>query len=110
MKTNNLEKICADIKSLLNNRKAENIKDFDLSKDNNRLSDVCLICSGTSSRHAQTVSEYLCRFFKNIGVIPDIAGDAKSGWIMVEALGIEIHIFKPDVREYYDIEGLLSVA
>ncbi len=108
--TNELRKIWAEIKTLLTDKKVEDIKEFDLSNNSNKMSDVCLIGSGTSSRHAQSVADYLYSFFKNKQVIPNIAGNAKSGWILVEAMGIEIHIFKPDIRKYYDLEGLLSAC
>lgn len=105
---NNLKQIWEEIKTLLTNKKVENIKEFDLSNNNGKLSDICLIGSGTSSRHAQSVADSLYYFFKNKQIIPNITGNANSGWILVEAMGIEIHIFKPEVRKHYDLEELLS--
>lgn len=108
MEISDLTKIWSEVKALLIDKKVEDIKEFDLSSNSNKMSVLCVIGSGTSSRHAQSVADYLYSFFKNKQVIPNIAGNAKSGWIMVEAMGIEVHIFKPDVRQYYNLEELLS--
>ena len=96
-----------DIINLLNDKKVDNICIFDLSKNSSKLMDYCIIGSGTSSKHTQAVAEYLAKLFKNKGIIPNIEGDAKDGWVTVEANGIEIHLFKPDIRSHYDIESLL---
>lgn len=93
--------------NLLINKKVDDICVFDLSNNSKKLIDYCIIGSGTSSKHTQAVSEYLAKLFKSNGIIPNIEGNAKDGWVMVEANGIEIHLFKPDIRTYYDIESLL---
>ena len=95
------------IVNLLNDKKVENTTVFDLSNNTDKLIDYCIIGSGTSSRHTQSVAEYLTKLFQSKGIIPNIEGNAKDGWVMVEANGIEIHLFKPDIRNYYDIESLL---
>ena len=94
--------------TLLNNKKIENIVEFDLSNNNNKLSDYCIIGSGTSSRHTQAVIDNICIFLKDKKIFPNISGTTKSGWIMMEVLGIEIHLFKPDVRTYYDLESIMA--
>lgn len=91
----------------LDEKKAENIVEIDM-KDFSKLSDVCIIASGTSSRHMQAVADHLYRFFKDEGESPKIEGTASTGWVLIEACGIEVHLFKPDVRDYYDIESLLK--
>lgn len=107
--SDNVVNICDNIRALLFDKKVEDIKEFDLSNNNKKLIDTCFIGSGTSSRHAQAVSDHLYKFFKNdLNIIPQISGNAKSGWIVIEALGIEVHIFKPDIRKLYDLETLLT--
>ena len=107
--SNNLTNVCDTVRALLLDKKVEDIKEFDLSGNNKKLSDVCFIGSGTSSRHAQSVADYLYKLFKDaFNIIPNMSGEAKSGWIVIEALGVEVHIFKPELRKYYDLEGVLS--
>ncbi len=95
------------IVNLLNDKKVNDICIFDLSSNSNKLVDYCIIGSGTSSKHTQSVAEYLSKLFKSKGIIPNIEGNAKDGWVIVQANGIEVHLFKPDLRTYYDIESLL---
>lgn len=92
---------------LLNDKKVENIRIFDLSNNTDKLIDYCIIGSGTSSKHTQSVAEYLTKLFKRNGIIPIVEGNASDGWVTIEANGIEIHIFKPDIRSHYDIESFL---
>ena len=95
------------IVDLLNDKKVDDVCIFDLSNNSNKLIDYCIIGSGMSSKHTQAVAEYLTKLFKSKGIVPNVEGNAKDGWVMVEANGIEIHLFKPDIRSYYDIESLL---
>lgn len=108
--SNNLVNICDIVRTLLLDKKIEDIKEFDLSNNSKKLSDFCFIGSGTSARHAQAVADHLYKLFKDtFRIIPNMSGDAKSGWIVVEASGVEVHIFKPDLRKYYDLDELLSL-
>lgn len=104
----NIEGLKKSIIKILDEKKAENIVEIDLSKCNSRLTESSIIASGTSSRHTQAVADYIYRFLKNEKLSPILEGKAESGWVMIEANGIEIHLFKPELREYYNLEELLS--
>ncbi len=103
----NTQEIKKDIEKILDDKKAEDIVEIDLSRHLERLSDVCIIASGTSSRHMQSVGDYVYKYLKNLKLAPKIEGDAKSGWILIDAAGVEVHLFKPDLRKYYDLESLM---
>jgi ribosome-associated protein len=96
-----------EILRLLDDRKAEQIEMLDLANNNARLSDSCIIGSGTSSRHVESIANSVYRYLKSEKLSPRIEGSGRSGWILIESAGIEIHLFKPEVREYYDIESLM---
>lgn len=96
-----------EIINLLKDKKVDNIQVFDLSNNSNKLMDYCIIGSGISSKHTQAVAEYLSKLFKSNGIIPNVEGNASDGWVTVVASGIEIHLFKPDIRSHYDIESFL---
>lgn len=102
------QRLTSEIVNLLDEKKAENIVQFDLTNCNSRMSDICIVASGTSSRHTQSVADYIYRFLKSEKLHPKIEGSAKTGWVMIEASGLEIHLFKPELREYYDLESLLK--
>lgn len=92
---------------ILDEKKAENIVEIDMSDNPKKLADMCIVASGTSSRHTQAVADYVYKFLKSEKLHPIIEGTAQSGWVMIEASGLEIHLFKPELREYYDLESLL---
>ena len=104
----NIENLKKSIIAILDEKKANDIVEFDLSKCNSRLAEVSIIASGTSSRHTQSVAEYVYRFLKGNKLHPIMEGKAETGWVMIESNGIEIHLFKPDLREYYNLEEILS--
>ncbi|MDR1289513.1 MAG: ribosome silencing factor [Holosporales bacterium] len=91
---------------LLSEKKAFDIVEFDLSKKMEKLSDTCIIATGTSARHLRSVADYVYRYMKNNRCNPRIEGVAESGWIIVESRGIEVHLFKPELRTYYSLEEL----
>lgn len=93
--------------NILDEKKAVNIVKYDTSSYKNRMSDVCIVASGTSSRHMQSVADYVYKQLKCDGFSPYIEGNAKSGWVLIEANGLELHLFKPELREYYNIEELV---
>ncbi|MDR2598564.1 MAG: ribosome silencing factor [Holosporales bacterium] len=93
---------------LLNEKKAFDVVEFDLSRKLERLSDTCIIATGTSARHLRSVADYVYRYMKNNQQNPRIEGIAESGWIIIESRGIEVHLFKPELREYYALEELFS--
>lgn len=105
MKT--ITELKSEILKLLDDKKVENIIEIDVSKSNARLSDVCIIGTGTSSRHTESVADYVYRFLKSEKEHPLLEGSAKTGWVMIESSGIEIHLFKPELREYYDLESIM---
>jgi ribosome-associated protein len=104
----NTEPIKEEILRILDEKKSERIIEFDTSASKARSSDSCIIASGTSSRHMQSVADHVFKFLKSCKLHPIIEGNAKCGWVLIEAAGIEIHLFKPDLREYYDLETFVS--
>ena len=104
----NITQLTKNVVKILDTKKADAVVAIDLSGRANRLTDVCVIASGTSARHVQAVADYIYRYFKDEKLYPKIEGTAQSGWVMIEASGIEVHLFKPELREYYDIETLLA--
>ncbi len=93
-----------DVIELLKSKKAIDIEMIDTSADSRRMSDYVVIASGTSARHVQTVSEHVSRFFKHCHT----EGSPNSGWVLIESDGIEVHLFKPELRNFYDLHALLA--
>ena len=77
------------------------------------LEDVCsftdyfLICTGTSTRHNQTIAEQIEETLKMSGVRPlHVEGEAEGEWILLDYVDFVVHIFSARAREFYDLERL----
>ncbi len=71
------------------------------------MADYMVIASGLSQRHVGALSDHLMRMIKNAGVKKvKIEGMPNCNWVLVDTGDIIIHIFKPDVREFYNLEKM----
>jgi len=69
--------------------------------------DYFLICTGTSTRHNQTIADYIEETLKKEGVRPlHIEGHAEGEWILMDYVDFVVHIFSARAREFYDLERL----
>lgn len=74
------------------------------------LANSIVIASGRSSRHVGAMAEHLARRLKEAGYGTRPTSGASTGdWALVDAGDIIVHIFRPEVRDYYDLEGMWSV-
>ncbi|HEY5338713.1 MAG TPA: ribosome silencing factor [Rhizomicrobium sp.] len=103
------EEILARIVQSLDDDKAEDIVTIDL-KGRSSLADALVIASGRSSRHVASIAEHLARKLKDAGYgTRPVNGAGQSDWVLVDAGDVIVHIFRPEVRSYYDLEGMWSV-
>ena len=94
----------------LDDDKAENIVTVDLD-GRSALCDAAVIASGRSSRHVAAMAEHLGRRLKEAGYgTRPISGAAQGDWVLVDAGDVIVHLFRPEVRDYYDLEGMWSVG
>lgn len=94
----------------LDDDKAENIITIDL-EGRSALCDAAVIASGRSSRHVAAIADHLARKLKEAGYgSRPISGAGAGDWVLVDAGDVIVHIFRPEVREYYDLEGMWNVG
>ena len=94
----------------LEDDKAEAIVTIDL-EGRSSLCDAAVIASGRSSRHVMSIAEHLARRLKEQGYgTRPVTGAAQGDWVLVDAGDIIVHVFRPEVRDYYDLEGMWNVA
>ncbi|MEI7790623.1 MAG: ribosome silencing factor [Alphaproteobacteria bacterium] len=94
----------------LDDDKAENIVTINL-EDRSALCDAAVVASGRSSRHVAAMAEHLARKLKEGGYgTRPISGAGQGDWVLVDAGDVIVHLFRPEVREYYDLEGMWSVG
>ena len=70
--------------------------------------DFFVICSGNSERQLKALVESVREMTKKeLGVLPHhIEGEPFSGWVLLDYIDVVVHVFDPDLRTYYDLEGL----
>jgi ribosome-associated protein len=57
------------------------------------------------------IADHLARKLKDGGYgTRPVAGAAQGDWVLVDAGDVIVHIFRPEVRDYYDLEGMWSVG
>lgn len=94
----------------LEDDKAEEIVTIDL-EGRSSLCDAAVIASGRSSRHVMAIAEHLARRLKEEGYgTRPVTGAAQGDWVLVDAGDVIVHVFRPEVRQYYDLEGMWNVA
>ena len=101
--------LLARIVKSLDDDKAEDIVTIDL-EGRSSLADALIIATGRSSRHVASIAEHLARKLKEAGYgTRPIDGATQGDWALVDAGDVIVHIFRPEVRSYYDLEGMWSV-
>lgn len=90
----------------LDDAKAEEITTIDLSGKSS-IADFMVVASGRSHRHVGAVAERLARDLKDKG-FGRIRQEGKDNcdWVLIDAGAVIVHIFRPEVREFYNIEKM----
>jgi ribosome-associated protein len=101
--------LLARIVKSLDDDKAEDIVTIDL-EGRSSLADALVIATGRSSRHVASIADHLARKLKEAGYgTRPVDGASQGDWVLVDAGDVIVHIFRPEVRSYYDLEGMWSV-
>lgn len=101
--------LLARILTSLDDDKAEDIVTIGL-EGRSSLADALVIANGRSQRHVSSIAEHLARRLKEAGYgTRPVDGLGSGDWVLVDAGDIIVHIFRPEVRAYYDLEGMWSV-
>ena len=73
--------------------------------------DYFVIASGTANRQIQAIVEAVEQAMKDEGAKPlGREGKPDSGWVLLDYGDVIVHIFAPEEREFYDLEGLWHTA
>ncbi len=108
MKENSL-KLCKLIEKSLSENKAEEITIIDLKRKTS-IADFMIICTGTSNRHLKALSNYLNEDLKKLSLnMLNVEGQKGGDWIVVDIGDIIVHLFRSEVREYYNLEKMWAL-
>jgi len=90
----------------LEDDKAEEIVTIDL-KGKSEMADFMVICSGRSSRQVSAMAEKLVdRLKQNFGVVSKVEGKDAGDWVLIDASDVIVHVFRPEVRDFYQLEKM----
>jgi len=90
----------------LQDDKAEDIVTIDL-KGKSSIADHMVVASGRSTRQVAAITEKLhSRIKDTTGYISKIEGKGAGDWVLLDAGDVIIHVFRPEVREFYQLEKM----
>ena len=93
------------IKSLSEN-KAEDITTIDL-RGRTSIGDYMVVASGTSSRLVSSISQKLVDTLKiDHARMSKVEGKDAGDWVLIDTGDVIVHVFRPEVREFYQIEKM----
>ena len=90
----------------LEESKAEDIVTIDIA-GKSAIGDHLVVASGRSHRHVNAVADRLLRDIKSGGYgSPKVEGMPACDWVLVDAGDVIVHVFRPEVRDFYRIEKM----
>ena len=71
------------------------------------LADTMIIASGTSARHVSALAERLIERLRDVGIKRvQVEGLRAADWVLIDAGDVIVHVFRPEVRGFYNIERM----
>ena len=93
----------------LDDDKAQDVVVIDL-KDKSSVADWMIVASGRSHRHVGALADHLLRALKDVGAgKARVEGMPHNDWVLIDAGDVIVHLFRPDVRAFYNLEKIWSV-
>ena len=90
----------------LEESKAQDVVSIDIT-GKSALGDHMVIASGRSNRHVAAICDHLLRDLKTAGLgSAKVEGLGNGDWVLIDTGDIIIHVFRPEVREFYNIEKM----
>ena len=107
-KTASAENQLKTIQTVLEDAKALDIVVVDLA-GKTPIADFMVVASGRSQRHVGAVADQISRTLRAQGFgRPRVEGLPHCDWVLIDGSDVIVHIFRPEVREFYNLEKLWS--
>lgn len=97
------------ILTALDDLKAEDVVSIDLH-GKTTLADVMIIATGRSNVHVGAIAERVIKAFKDIQAAPRAEGLQAGDWVLIDGSDVIVHIFRPEVRQFYNLEKMWGVG
>ena len=93
------------IKNSLEDMKADEVVVIDLAGKTS-IASYMVVASGTSNRHVASIAQKIEENLKKSGYKCSVEGEDKADWVLIDAFDVIVHIFRPEVREFYNLEKM----
>lgn len=100
------EELLERILTSLDDDKAEDVVQIDL-RGKSSIGDYMVVASGRSTRQVSAMAEKLVDKLKQeFGLYSKIEGKDAGDWVLIDTADVIVHIFRPEVREFYQLEKM----
>lgn len=100
------EQVLEAVLKSVDDDKAEDIVQIDL-RGRSDVADYMVICSGRSSRQVAAISEKLADKLKQeFRISAKMEGKETGDWVLIDSGDVIVHVFRPEVREFYQLEKM----
>jgi ribosome-associated protein len=90
----------------LDDDKAEDLVVIDLT-GRSSIADSLIIATGRSSRQVAAMADHLLEKLKPLAPGPvQVEGQARGDWVLIDAGDVVVHLFRPEVRDFYALEKM----
>ncbi|WP_084115916.1 ribosome silencing factor [Paracoccus sphaerophysae] len=104
------DQLLTRILSSLDDDKAEDIVTIDL-RGRSAMADHMVIASGRNARQVASIAEHLVdRLKQDTGRSARIEGKDTGDWVLIDTDDVIVHVFRPEVREFYQLEKMWMPA
>nr|WP_255434906.1 MULTISPECIES: ribosome silencing factor [unclassified Paracoccus (in: a-proteobacteria)] len=104
------DQLLARILASLDDDKAEDVVTIDL-RGRSAMADHMVIASGRNARQVASIAEKLVDRLKHeAGRQARIEGKDTGDWVLIDADDVIVHVFRPEVREFYQLEKMWMPA
>lgn len=98
------------LKGIIDDAKAEDIIAIDLVGKTS-IADAMIVASGRSDRHVGAIAERIMTALKEMGQpSPRVEGMPVCDWVLIDAGDVIVHLFRPEVRGFYNLEKLWGLG
>lgn len=97
------------VTSSLEDGKAEDVVVIDL-RGKTSIANEMVVASGTSDRHVISLAQRIQENLKKAGYKSVSEGENKGDWVLIDAYDVIVHLFRPEVREFYNLEKMWNSA
>lgn len=102
----NADSTLAAVLKSIDDDKGEDVVQIDL-RGKSDMGDYMVIASGRSTRQVSSMAEKLTeRLKQTYGILCKVEGKATGDWVLIDTGDVIVHIFRPEVREFYQLEKM----